>query len=1286
MLTVLVGREFRAVFISTVRTRHLIEQCGSLEEIEDNDYYGFLSDCKILNSAFTRAKSFLAVVGDPVALCSIGNCSKIWHQFFKYCGQRVGGINPQQLNLNAIRMQCEAFVDALELPRRRTDTADENDDNETENQEPLDIKSLLDLEDWNRDYQLEPDDIIRQLVREGLEGSESAPTGRGFPNDDSIRSENIRVQEREGHILVSYRGNEERRRNVRLNDQNCDEEYDSVSDEDNEVDAVYDSAEPKKMLSLLKTQPQKYIRCRINIDSTKNIFARPLDEPCRFKRIKVASRRLCGCAFSGDEVVMEVLRVDESDMPKDRERVAFGQVIGILKQAMNPKYRLFVCTVEEGNTGMMIPINKGIPKIYNLELKNRPRPSKSNQVTVYSFLTGDRVVFHHYENVNEFDAVSRLFVVRYLKWDRKFPSPLGIVVQVIPPGTSVDAAMFILNIEHKIPCRFRTETEREVSELFPAGYSFPKAALKGRIDYRGKVALTIDSSESTDLDDALSFEEISSNRYQVVVHISDVSYFLDQATRIDEEARQRGSSFYQAAGAPIHMLPRRLSSDLCSLLPGQDRLTISVFFTIDAAAEILNVEVKRCVICSKLRLNYEEVEAIVNGDQADLDIALPDELVFKLQILHRVAQRWRQIRLGTLASYHSVEPKILKGAKAHLLVEEFMVAANHQVAALLTKKFPLETPLRNQHPPNELELEEWRQRFSREARNTIALTRPFKSKGEVCRCSGACKCVHVTSNDSEAMELTKPILESIGRAFSEDNMEFLRTLVVSPEYHPQLSIALLYLQFLSDKSQYVCSGDVPKEEQSHYSLNLSAYTHFTSPIRRYMDVVVHRLVGALIDDRASRYTKKQMSDLCLECTDASRRAAKFEEASRLVHVCQLLKEKPIVVYLVIEMIDSNEFRLACPTLRHLLRSKLRVRSAWLQPSDKPEVFPDSHQMLLKWSQRIYDASVENSGKRDCRLLKDGELNPDKHIVKVSSRLWKELLVVLMSETEISKIEPKVVAVLQSAKHPPEKAGFEDEVLTSEGLLVRTGKHFCDFSMQLRVSGVVRAQLTVELSHGLLVPNVQLLSLNRSCEMCTEHRRDAVACFASNNARKATRTHYGSIYEYQDLWLPVLAIEAASSAVSNDIPATIHNVPIAWHEENSTRGLAYFGIFKLGALFCMERDFKFPLSRRQVEEYANSDYDDDEEACSGYFCIRYADIKAHAPNTELDLTGVDEVDEPYTWVGHCVMSQKASLDEDKTTVTVKLRLNSNSKLPRELLGVGKSQLATVEWISKPLPDW
>ena len=1265
--------EFRAVFISTVRTSDLKEK-RSCSEFEDDDAdLGFLSQPKMLNSAFTRAKSFLAVVGDPVALCTFGKCSRIWMEYLKQC-EKMNGIYPETVNLGLIKFWCETLSNAPENP--------EVDENEVEenNKEKSSLRTST-IDDWNYEYQLEPDDILRQLAREAMQGS---ALGGDFQNESiQIAPEQIRLQERDGHAYIRYR--EERKNSrLRLTSENMDDEYDSDTESNvTDVTGIHQDFEPDKLRKLVWKESSKYKRCRIHIEGAAKTYAIPLDPPTAFKKILLTNRKRCGRAFHLDEVVVEILRETDTEGPVP-EKIAYGQVIGILRHVTNPRYRLFVCQVEEGNSGIMVPLNRGVPKIINLELKSMERKRSEYTVTVYKFTQDKRVKFDRYEQINPFNPSSKLFVVRFLRWDAQFTHPLGIVVSVLEPGTTLDKAMEVLNIEHSIPSRFFGSTVDELNYMYPSkGYSIPTTAFQGRTDYRKKLVFTIDSDESMDLDDALSLEKLADGQFLIGIHISDVSYFVKKGSNIDAEARKRGTSFYRASGKPVHMLPEHLSTNLCSLLPGQERLTISLIIKVNTNGEIIEVNAKKTVIKSRCRLSYSEVENILAGLPPAPGKSYSEELISSIYYSSIIAQIWRKNRLGMAALYHSFDIWSQDSPRAHSLVEEFMITANQRVAMMLLKKYPLTTPLKTQLPPNDLELEEWRERFREEARNTVAFTRPFNQ--EICKCSGICSCIPPTTgldDSKQMMDITKSVWQEILKSMTDGNMNRLQSLVVSPDRHPKLSVALMFWFYLQDKSQYVCSGDVPQGEQGHYSLNIGAYTHFTSPIRRYVDLVVHRLVSNLIEERSSVYLQAEVSEICSDCTDAGIRAARYEEATFTAQLCEFIQDKPMVIHPVVAEITDSNIQLNCSALRSVLRSNIKIKTSCLNLADKPVVSDENSPIVLTWSQRIYDHGESRAVLSN--TLKPVVLNPDKFVLKTLSSKWINLVAEAKNKDK-AKVQKALKSIESGLKDSCKDPNYVEE-LTSEGALIERKKHFCKYSLELHQGSVVNVQLTAELARGLLVPCVQMLSLTPLACVCTEHYREPVKCFASSDANKAIRSIYRNVYQYQDLWLPVIAMESARGAVDNGITAIVHNVQISWQEQVVKNEKSYVGYFKIGKSFCKERFIhQIIIDKQQMDydEYLSADHDSISVRCFGYICVRYSNFKIQAPDTDLPLDRVVDLDQSVTWIGHC-SALKATQDKEESILTVHIKLNQHSSpIPTQLLGTSPF-LATIEWIPKTLP--
>ena len=232
---------------------------------------------------------------------------------------------------------------------------------------------------------------------------------------------------------------------------------------------------------------------------------------------------------------------------------------------------------------------------------------------------------------------------------------------------------------------------------------------------------------------------------------------------------------------------------------------------------------------------------------------------------------------------------------------------------LLLQSFPECTPLRTQLPPNEISLDEWRQRNVDIARNTVALTQPFIHHSAVCLCTDGCKCIVPVSDDSGGMIRIKSDTwqELMGAIADSDGLklEDLVTLATNPENSPDTTVALLQLRGLQERSNYVCSASTPEDQQLHYNLKMVAYTHFTSPIRRYIDLVVHRLLVALLAKQPSPYTDREMTAICTQCTDASQKARRYEKATRTLQLSELLRDNPATLHPIIESVDESQMNL-----------------------------------------------------------------------------------------------------------------------------------------------------------------------------------------------------------------------------------------------------------------------------------------------------------------------------------------------------------------------------------------
>ena len=312
--------------------------------------------------------------------------------------------------------------------------------------------------------------------------------------------------------------------------------------------------------------------------------------------------------------------------------------------------------------------------------------------------------------INPGDREKYVFLVVFIKWSRQHVYPIGAIIDILPSGNTIENGLTILNLQHQIPALYSKDVVQRVESWSKRTKDEPGEAEKqGRINLTHLNTFTIDPPGSSDLDDALSIEKHQED-FKVGVHIADVSAFVKQNDQVDEEARDRSTTFYSGIRRPRHMLPEPLSTSFCSLQPNRVRLTISIFFYLDSRGKPLqmegnNFEIKLSYIKSRHQFTYAEVQRIIDNENNN------HPCTKDIQQLFGLAKSVRKQRLGNamfaLDMEDEIEMEEEQTLEAHYLVEEFMIMANKKVAQVLTRKFPKCVPLRCQKAPKKEEVEDF---------------------------------------------------------------------------------------------------------------------------------------------------------------------------------------------------------------------------------------------------------------------------------------------------------------------------------------------------------------------------------------------------------------------------------------------------------------------------------------------------------------------------------------------------------------------------------------------------
>ncbi|KAJ2639568.1 exosome catalytic subunit dis3, partial [Coemansia sp. RSA 1694] len=440
----------------------------------------------------------------------------------------------------------------------------------------------------------------------------------------------------------------------------------------------------------------------------------------------------------------------------------------------------------------------------------------SNAPVSVSVLAMDRRIPKIKIRTRQVDVLSgQRFVVAIDSWPKESRYPHGHFVRALGDAGDKATETEVLLLEHDVP--FQPFTKNVRADLPPEGDKWlldvdrDQVSSGKRRDLRHIDICSIDPPGCTDIDDALHAFRLPNGNFQVGVHIADVTNFVKPNTAMDKEAAYRSTTVY-LVDRRIDMLPELLGTNLCSLMSNVDRLAFSCIWELDQDATIVNVTFHKSVIHSKVSLTYEEAQNRID------DPSQNDPITNNIRDLNMLAKKLRKRRIDagalTLSSPEvrfrlendsqdpvDVEMKALKETNA--LVEEFMLLANTSVAAKIYEHFP-DSALLRRHPEPP-------------AQNFDNLQHALKPLG-----------IQLETGSSLALA------QSLDRA----------VLASDPYFNNLLRILTTRCMM---QAQYFCSGSCTPEEFRHYGLATAIYTHFTSPIRRYADVMVHRLLHASID-------------------------------------------------------------------------------------------------------------------------------------------------------------------------------------------------------------------------------------------------------------------------------------------------------------------------------------------------------------------------------------------------------------------------------------------------------
>ena len=437
-------------------------------------------------------------------------------------------------------------------------------------------------------------------------------------------------------------------------------------------------------------------------------------------------------------------------------------------------------------------------------------------------------------------------VVKLLNWEKGEKKPEGEVITVLQAKDMNDMAMKEILIQNGFQLDFPKTVLDEANAL---NETINQSELAKRKDYRNVLTFTIDPADAKDFDDALSIQKIGKDEYEIGIHIADVSHFVKQGSELDKEGYSRATSVY-LPDRVNPMLPEKISNELCSLRPNEDKHTFSVIFKINNKGKVKDYWLGKTFIHSDHRFNYDEVQEIIETNTG--------KYVDEIQYLNALAKNYRKERFKNGAiNFSSTEVKfqldgsgkpigilVKESNEAHQLIEEFMLLANRTVAAHVDKikidKKPIPFPYRIHDTPDEEKLKPF-----------VAFAKKFGYRFNM-------------NNEAE-----------VAASFNQ----LLKDVHGKPEQHvlEQLGIRTMA------KAIYT------SENIGHYGLGFEHYCHFTSPIRRYPDVMVHRILQDVIEKNI--HPDKKMEEKCKHCSAKERAAMDSERAGNKYKQVEFMMDK-----------------------------------------------------------------------------------------------------------------------------------------------------------------------------------------------------------------------------------------------------------------------------------------------------------------------------------------------------------------------------------------------------------
>ena len=1233
MLICAIGREFRAIFIGTSEITYMKDdpKSGHMEG-EPQNHTKSISDRYVFNTAITRSQYLVVAVGNPLLLLHIEKCMKekygekavdCWSQFMRQC------------------LECNTFHF----------TPEAKSEFRNENSKFMSLREALYKNLFpTKQVEVIPDVEMNEKASDSILNAYKRELEK-IPECRKAKLILSSVQESDLAWIMS---------------DISDQKVSTTQTDNKQEEELYEDT----------------YKCILECHSYRKAEAIPINKEKKVVIIRGSGNRIP--AFNGDTVLVGVF-------PNNPEDKCYGRVLEVQNRGHEPR---FLCKVSHRNPVIFYPIDELNPSFCNLPRISRDLLYRRDRGAVEVELESrkDVVVFSSNSvgiNIREGKippieqiiplsvAKDMLFIVAFIQWKKDYRIPLGIVIGAMPKGFTAFSAERLLKMKHRI--EYDDDCTDEISVHAQCG-------LKSGTLYDH--VFTIDPEGAQNLDDAVSFIKLDSQSefetYQVGVHIVNCAKHIESGGEDDKRARSRGTSVYGGhEGKIMQMLPAETREKL-SLKPNRIRDVLSVVANVTIGSNGIEVEesttvIEQAQIKSSIQLTYMTAQQIMDGSEVpelNPEIHIFDSksdqpsLSKTLQLLFKVALRLRQIRLQSDAAYayDLNDPEESYCWQTHMLIAELMIWANSIIATRIHAAYPHAALLRRQPEPNQEILRNFVDQHQNATNMSLALS-----------------CLASTVQQEATggyFILAASTLNQIREALSTKNLIHLTSLISSDRYHPQIAAVLSKLRSLYPKAEYCCTDKGEKDSlYQHYSLKLNNYTHFSSPLRRYLDIEVQRMLVQLpevskMDSLPKEFDHNDHEKLCIQLNNKTKNANQFQKSLKEVDLAVMLSSSSEVyeVYIVENVKGAIEIWFPQLELKDLSKKEKKIPLKFLGPfaNVKEEELLTNESKIFHWKIQMTSFNPDQGKfifKIPGLLVHNEETDASDNILTIDMQIddhdnsshstpntlstikhkasrhtpimtamplsdWRKALsfVKESSATKLKELEavfPKLSAAISPADIPK-----IDTRLSSPFITIL---HQADF----KAHNVIRVWMTRSMRGSLIAPAIQLLEVSPLVRICVQHNAHPSECFSDLNLSYASKKFYSDVNEYVRLWEKVVLAEAAETSVRDSKQVIIHDVTLEWPRLSIPSN-------------CIDEEYYQPvdsISLTLPEKYTDNcsefiKFNEGDLVCARYGTDPHAETRAvfHMVIHKIQYEEEDETRPSKVWMkfigeGNCRISEK-----------------------------------------------